>query len=97
MEKIFSHLHAMSIVTLTVFKGNLFLSLLFIGAFMDLDLIDTEELRKIVSGKVKSGKEEDQMSVKVLFFCPFFLTICLLLVYFVSAAGCHCFDLLGAD
>ena len=22
-----------------------------------------------------------------------FLTICLLLVYFVSAAGCHCFDL----
>ena len=22
-----------------------------------------------------------------------FLSICLLLVYFVSAAGCHCFDL----
>ena len=32
---------------------------------MDLDLIDTEELRKIVCGEVKSGKEEDQMSVKV--------------------------------
>ena len=65
MEKIFSHLYAMSIVTLTVSKGNLFLSLLFEGALMDLDLIDTEELRKIVSGEVKSGKEEDQMSVKV--------------------------------
>ena len=65
MEKIFSHLYAMSIVTLTVLKGNLFLSLLFVGALMDLDLIDTEELRKIVSGEVKSGKEEDQMSVKV--------------------------------
>ena len=25
------------------------------------------------------------------------LTICLLLVCFVSAAGCHCFDLLGFD
>ena len=24
------------------------------------------------------------------------LTICLLLVYFVSAAGCHCFDLVTA-
>ena len=65
MEKIFSPLYAMSIVTLTVLKGNLFLSLLFIGALMDLDLIDTEELWKIVSSKVKSGKEEDQMSVKV--------------------------------
>ena len=32
---------------------------------MDLDLIDTEELRKIVCGELKSGKEEDQMSVKV--------------------------------
>ena len=65
MEKIFSHLYAMSIVTLTVLKGNLFLSLLFVGALMDLDLIDTEDLRKIVSGEVKSGKEEDQMAVKV--------------------------------
>ena len=25
------------------------------------------------------------------------LTFCLLLVYFVSAAGCHCFDLLRFD
>ena len=66
MEKIFSHLHAMSIVTLTVLKGNLFLSLLFVGALMDLDLIDTEELQKIVCGQMKSGKEEDQMSIKVL-------------------------------
>ena len=32
---------------------------------MNLDLIDTEELRKIVCGEVKSGKEENQMSVKV--------------------------------
>ena len=65
MEKIFSHLYAMSIVTHTVLKRNLFLSLLFIGALIDLDLMDTEDLRKIVSGQVKSGKEEDQMAVKV--------------------------------
>ena len=44
MEKIFSHLYAMSIVTHTVLKGNLFLSLLFVGALMDLDLMDTEDL-----------------------------------------------------
>ena len=44
MEKIFSHLYAMSIVTRTVLKGNLFLSLLFVGALMDLDLMDTEDL-----------------------------------------------------
>ena len=25
------------------------------------------------------------------------LTICLLLVYFVSAAGCHCFDLIVSE
>ena len=43
----------------------LFLSLLFVGALMDLDLMDTEDLRKIVSGQVKSGEEEDQMAVKV--------------------------------
>ena len=46
-------------------KGNLFLSPLFVGALVDLDLIDTEELWKIVCGEVKPGKEEDQMSVKV--------------------------------
>ena len=65
MEKIFSHLCAKSIVTHTVLKGNLFFSLLFVGALMDLDLMDTKDLRKIVSGQVKSGKEEDQMAVKV--------------------------------
>ena len=27
--------------------------------------------------------------------CQAILTICLLLVYFVSAAGCHCFDFYG--
>ena len=55
----------MSIVTHTVLKGNLFFSLLFVGALMDLDLMDTEDLQKIVSGQVKSGEEEDQMVVKV--------------------------------
>ena len=59
MEKIFSHLYAMSIVTLTVLKGNLFLSLLFVGALMDLDLINTEELRKIVSGEVWQGRRSN--------------------------------------
>ena len=32
---------------------------------MDFDLIDTDELRKTVCGEVKSGKDEDKMSVKV--------------------------------
>ena len=41
------------------------MSPLSVGAPMDLDLIDTEELWKIVCGEVKSGKEEDQMFIKV--------------------------------
>ena len=88
MEKIVSHLCAMSIVTHTVLKGNLFLSLLFVGALMDLDLMDTEDLQKIVSGQVKSGEEEDQMAVKVC------LELINLLTNMCCTKGCHkfCFE-----
>ena len=51
----------MSIATLTVLKGNLFLSLLFVGALMDLDLIDTEDLteNRIRRSEVWQGRRSN--------------------------------------